>query len=77
MTVGELPPHQFEIITALTGGNFTSTHKWSASIASVPNNTVADIGSGFVTAGTNIMGSGVHHNNVAPCVSAYLWQRTV
>lgn len=76
LTVGELPPHQFEIITGLSGGNFSSTHKWSASIASVLNNTVDDIGSGFVTAGTNIVGSGMYHNNVSPVIAVYLWKRT-
>lgn len=76
LTVGELPPHQFEIITRLSGGNFSSTHKWSASIASVLNNTVDDIGSGFVTAGTNIVGSGMYHNNVSPVIAVYLWKRT-
>lgn len=76
ITVGEMPPHQFEIITNLSGGNFSTTHKWSASIASVPNNTVDNIGSGFVTAGTNVVGSGMYHNNVAPCVASYVWRRT-
>ena len=76
LTVGELPPHQFEIITSLSGGYFSTTHKWSASIASVLNNTVEDIGSGFVTAGTNIVGSGMYHNNVSPVIAVYLWKRT-
>lgn len=45
-------------------------------IASVPNNTVEEIGSGFTTAGTNVVGSGMYHNNVAPCVASYVWRRT-
>ena len=76
IAVGELPPHQFEIITGLSGGVFTTTHKWSASIASVLNNTVIDKGSGFITAGTNIVGSGMYHNNVSPVIAVYLWKRT-
>ena len=75
MTVGELPPHQFEIITHLSGGDFSTNHKWSASIASVTDNTIDEIGSGFITAGTNIVGSGMYHNNVVPCIAVYLWRR--
>lgn len=71
-----MPPHQFEIITSLSGGDFSTTHKYSASIASVQNNTVDEIGSGYHTAGTNRVGSGMYHNNVTPCVASYVWQRT-
>lgn len=76
IAVGEMPPHQFEIITGLSDGDFSTNHKWSASIASVPDNTVTEIGSGYRTAGTNRVGSGMYHNNVTPCVASYVWRRT-
>lgn len=77
LAVGESVSHQHEIITGTSGGQFTTDHKWAASIANVADNTVTNISSGFVTAGTSIVGNSEYHNNVSPVMAAYLWQRTV
>lgn len=77
LTVGESVSHQHEIVTCTSGGQFTTDHKWTASIANVADNTVLDISSGLVTAGTSIVGNSEYHNNVSPVMAAYLWQRTV
>lgn len=76
MTVGESVSHQHEIITGTSGGQFTTDHKWTASIANVADNTVEDISSGLVTAGISISGNSEYHNNVSPVMAAYLWKRT-
>lgn len=76
IAVGESVRHQHEIITHTSGGQFTTDHKWTASIANVSDNTVADISSGCVTAGTSIVGKSEYHNNVSPVIAAYLWKRT-
>lgn len=76
IAVGESVRHQHEIITCTSGGQFTTDHKWAASIANVTDNTVVDISSGYVTAGTSISGNSEYHNNVSPVIAAYLWKRT-
>lgn len=68
--------HQHEIITHTSGGQFTTDHKWTASIANVTDNTVVDISNGYVTAGTSIFGGDEYHNNVSPVMAVYLWKRT-
>ena len=75
VTVGESVRHQHEIITHTSGGQFTTDHKWTASIANVADNTVVDISSGLVTAGTSISGNSEYHNNVSPVMAAYVWER--
>ncbi|AXB82599.1 phage baseplate protein [Megasphaera hexanoica] len=76
LSVWELASHQHEIITHTSGGQSTTDHKWTASIANVADNTVVDISSGLVTAGTSISGNSEYHNNVSPVMAAYLWKRT-
>lgn len=76
LTVGESVRHQHEIITHTSGGQFTTDHKWTASIANVTDNTVVDISNGYVTAGTSIFGGDEYHNNVSPVMAVYLWKRT-
>ena len=76
LTVGESVRHQHEIIAHTSGGQFTTDHKWTASIANVTDNTVVDISSGCVTAGTSMFGNSEYHNNVSPVMAVYLWKRT-
>jgi len=88
LTVGELTPHGHPIQYKDTNGNYIPQH--STTIASVRigsdiyepliNGILTDIITGNYTDDGNLIGvkgEGKYHNNVSPCIAAYVWKRKV
>ena len=86
LAVGELTPHSHPIQYHDSSVNYIPQH--SAKIASVRigsdiytpsiNGILTDIITGKYTDNGNLIrvkGEGKYHNNVSPCICAYLWQR--
>ena len=88
LTVGELTPHGHPIQYKDTDENYIPQH--STNIASVKigsgiyepfiNGILTDIITGNYTDNGNLIGvkgEGKYHNNVSPCIAAYVWKRKV
>ena len=88
VAVGELTPHGHPIQYKDTDWNYIPQH--STNIASVRigsgiyepfiNGILTDIRTGNYTDNGNLIGvkgEGKYHNNVSPCIAAYVWKRKV
>lgn len=74
MNVGELAKHQHEDVAVYgTKSNSSTNHRQTY------NYDIVDSSAKSVITGLygGTKGSNEYHNNVAPCVAAYMWKRTV